>query len=141
MKSFKLEDIEKKDQPFTVPEGYFEDLPMKIQAKVEARKKKWSWIYQPRVQLAFSMAMIVLIIGSIFYVNSPKSVDDMLANVSQEDLLAYVDMMQLEDGDILAAFEGSIESIDFSESLENIELEDASLDAILNEYDLSEEYL
>lgn len=143
MKPFKLDDIEKNKQPFAVPKGYFEDLPMKIQSKIEVKKKD-SWTKNPAFKLAFSMAAMAAIIFSVFALFSdPQSPEDILANISQEELLAYVDLVQLEESDILNAFEDGAEGINFfdSDGFEDIEIGDEALDDLLLEYDLSEEYL
>lgn len=139
MKPFKIEDIEKK-KPFDVPDGYFEDLPMKIQARIE--KKEIQWFQTPVFKMAVSLASIIIIVITFVFIGTNEPAEDFLADVSQEDLLAYVDFMQLDEQDIFSAFEGSMEGVDFSETqIEEIELEDMELDDLLIEYDLSDDFL
>lgn len=142
MKPIKLDDIEKKSQPFTVPDGYFEDLPMKIQSRISEEKKE-AWIKLPAMKLAFAAVAMLAIVMTTVFVNQSVTPDDLLADIPEADLLAYIDLLQVDEGDILAAFEGSIESIDFFDAndLDDIELGDDSLDDLLIEYDLSDEYL
>jgi len=142
MKPIKLDDIEKNSQPYAVPEGYFEDLPMKIHGRI-SRQKKVSWIKMPAMRLAFAAAAVLAIVMSIVFVNQSVTPEDLLADIPEEELLAYIDMLQIEEGDILAAFEGSVESIDFfdAEEFDDLELEDESLNDLLIEYDLSDDYL
>ena len=142
MKPIKLDDIEKKSQPFAVPDGYFEDLPMKIQSRISEEKKE-SWIKMPVLKLAFAAAAMLAIITTTVFLNQNVTPDDLLADIPEEDLLAYIDLLQIEEGDILAAFEGSVESIDFfdTDGLDEIDLGNESLDDLLIEYDLSDEYL
>lgn len=143
MKPFKLDDIKKGKQPFTVPEGYFENLPMKIQSRVEVKKKE-SWSRTPAFRLAFSLATMIAIVFSVFmFFSQSPTPEDLLADIPQEELLAYIDLVQLEESDILSAFEGGGEGINFfdSEGLDDIEIEDGALDNLLLEYGLSDEYL
>ncbi|MEP1094623.1 MAG: hypothetical protein ABJG78_05905 [Cyclobacteriaceae bacterium] len=142
MKPIKLDDIEKKSQPYSVPEGYFEDLPMKIQGRISQQKKE-SWIKMPAVKLAFAAGAMLAIVMSVVFVNQSVTPEDLLADIPEEELLAYIDMLQIDENDILAAFEGSVESIDFFDAngLEDLELEDEYLDDLLIEYDLSDDYL
>ncbi len=144
MKSFKLDDIEKQKPPFKVPEGYFEDLPMKIQSRIEDQKRD-RFVTTPVFRLAFASAMVLLVTSAVVYTvffTGQSSVEDLLADVPQEELMAYIDLMEFEDNDILAAFEGTIESIDFeSDGLEEVEIGEEVLDDLLLEYDLSDEFL
>ncbi|MEP5611540.1 MAG: hypothetical protein ABJP45_04790 [Cyclobacteriaceae bacterium] len=142
MKPIKLDDIDKKSQPFSVPDGYFEDLPMKIQSRISEEKKS-SWVKMPAVRLAFAVAAMLTVVMSIVFVNQSVTPEDLLADIPEEELLAYIDMLQIDENDILAAFDGSVESIDFFDAngLEDLELEDESLDDLLIEYDLSDDYL
>ena len=89
----RLEDIPKK-QFFQVPDGYFEDLPMRIQARIQTNEEKKSWI--PDLSIAFKFAIPVVLVGIIsiiVWTNLPKS-DDSLANldaVPTAQLLAYLE--------------------------------------------------
>ena len=112
MKSFKLDDIEKNKQPFSVPDGYFEDLPMKIQSRIEGQKKE-SWVRTPAFRLAFSVAAMLILVFTVVFLNPSESAEDLLADIPEEELLAYIDMVQFDETDILAAFEGSVEGVDF----------------------------
>ncbi len=142
MKPIKLDDIEKNSKPFSVPEGYFDDLPMKIQSRIQEEKKE-VWIKRPVFRLAMAMAAMLVIVMSIVFMNQSAGPEDLLADIPEEELLAYVDMMQFDETDILSAFEGSIETIEFfdMEGFEDLQLEDEALDDLLIEYDLTDDYL
>ncbi len=142
MKPIKLDDIKKVSRPYSVPEGYFEDLPLKIQTRIQSERKE-SWIRTPAFKLAFAIAAMLTIVMSIVFVNQSVNPEDLLADIPEEELLAYANLMQFEESDIFSAFEGSIEEIDFfdADGLDNLELEDSTLDDLLLEYDLSDEYL
>ncbi len=142
MKPIKLDDIEKKSRPFSVPEGYFDDLPMKIQDRIQEEKKE-VWIKTPALRLAFAVAAMLVIVMSIVFINQTTTPEDLLADIPEEELLAYIDMMQLDETDIFSAFEGSVETIEFydMEGFEDLQLEDEALDDLLIEYDLTDDYL
>lgn len=143
MKPFKLEDIEKKEQPFIVPEGYFEALPMQVQGRVSAKESN-SWARTPAFKLALSMAtMLAIVVAGLFFFAQSDSPEELLADISHEELLAYFDLVEVEESDILAALGVGGDDIDFfgTEGLEEIEIEDGALDELLLEYELSEEYL
>ena len=144
MKSFKLNDIDKKGQLFKVPEGYFEDLPMRIQQKIEtSQKSKTSWVSTPVFRVALSVASIFIVILMFTLINGSETPEELLSEVSQEELLAYIDYMSLEEDEILTAFEKTFQTMDFSNEteLDELELEDESLDELINVYDLTDEYL
>lgn len=123
----KLEDIPK-NNPFSVPDGYFEKLPGVIQARIEGTAKKQAIPYF-RYALQYAMPVIVLIIVAVLYLTPKtiKSYDDMLAAVSTEELAAY-----LADSDVTT-----------DEILESAELDEESADAIeaevyFNDIDLTD---
>jgi hypothetical protein len=110
----KLEDIPK-NNPFSVPDDYFEKLPGVIQARIEGTAKKQAIPYF-RYALQYAMPVIALIIVAVLYL-TPKTTetyDDMLAAVSTEELAAY-----LADSDVTT-----------DEILESAELDEESADAI-----------
>jgi|SRR6056297_768487 len=59
----KIKDLqEKKNNPFSVPEGYFENFPSRIQEKIVSDQKETNWIIQlyhvikPQLALGFIIA-------------------------------------------------------------------------------------
>ena len=151
MKRFKLEDIEKKETPFKAPEGYFDELPIKIQRRIDSlQRQKVSWFQTPAFRVAISSAAVILIVLSIVFINGSdpnsngdRQAEEILAQVNEEELMLYVNGLELGEEEILTAFENNFEGLDFSgdTELENLELEDEALDKVLDEYELSEEYL
>ncbi|MEQ9403696.1 MAG: hypothetical protein RIM99_08940 [Cyclobacteriaceae bacterium] len=142
MKSFKIEDTDKGKQPFSVPDGYFEKLPMQIQSRIEAEKKP-VLLKMPALRVAFAAAAILTIVLTVVFIDQPRTPEEMLAGISQEDLLAYIDLSGIEESDIYAVFDSDIDDLDFTDTneLDELQLEDDQLDDILIEYDLSDEYL
>ena len=102
----KLEDVPK-NEIFDVPEGYFEDLPGRIQQRIAGKQTEVRPVFTFALRYALP-AVVLLIIGIFWFNNSleEKSAETILASVQTEDLVAF-----LNDDD-------------FTEEL----LEDASLD-------------
>ncbi|MFZ6666267.1 hypothetical protein [Peijinzhouia sedimentorum] len=62
MENNQLENQKLKRTPFEVPEGYFDDLPMRINDKIiGAAKPKPSFVFSPSVAFATSLLTIVLV--------------------------------------------------------------------------------
>ncbi|MBL7841054.1 MAG: hypothetical protein JNJ75_13005 [Cyclobacteriaceae bacterium] len=129
----RLEDIPK-NNPFSVPDGYFEKLPGVIQARIEAGKIRKPVPYV-RYALQYAMPVVALIIVAVIYL-VPKSgennYDDILSSVSTEQLAAYLADSDLTTDEIVdagALDEESAEAIE-AEVFNNIDLND------INELDL-----
>lgn len=129
----KLEDIPK-NNPFSVPDGYFEKLPGVVQARIEAGTVKKPVPYV-RYALQYAMPVVALIIVAVIYLG-PKSggnnYDDILSSVSTEQLAAYLADSDLTTDEIVdagALDEESAEAIE-AEVFDNIDLND------INELDL-----
>ena len=134
----RLDEIPKK-QIFTVPDGYFEDLPMRIQARIQTPESKSSWI--PEFNLALKFALPVILIGVILvivWVNLPRT-EDALANldaVPTEQLLAYLEADEISTEEI-------IENGNFTNAAINSlyqqpeELTSNELDELAQQYDLN----
>jgi len=97
----KLEDIPKKII-FEVPDGYFDRLPMQIQAKLGGASSVRSF----RVwNLALRFALPVVIAGlALTYYLKPKSLqetEELLAAISNEHLIAYLHETDISESEIL----------------------------------------
>lgn len=132
----KLEDIPK-NNPFSVPDGYFERLPGVIQSRIAegtSEKEKQARPYF-RYALQYALPVITLIIVAVIYL-TPKETEnynDILATVSTEQLAAYLADSDITTDDILESAELDEESADAIEAevyFNDIDLED------LNEFDL-----
>lgn len=137
----KLDDIDKKEI-FMTPEGYFEDLPLKIQQRIsnESKSRKYSI---PSWSLAFA-ASISLIITFIFILpKSGPNAEELLADIPQDELMAYLDQIDIDEYDIASVITDSAEELEFENTnvLDGIDLGDQSIEDVLLEYDLADEYL
>ena len=119
----KLEDIEKRNI-YKVPDGYFEELPSIIQAKVTAQHKKKSTFWSvPAVKYAIPVLMVIVMAGyyAFFKVEDQKlTASELLAQIETEALVEY-----------LASSE-----ITMDEIIENIEINEISLEFDQNETNL-----
>ncbi|WP_424964179.1 hypothetical protein [Ekhidna sp.] len=138
----KLDDIDKKEV-FKVPEGYFEGLPMRIQKRVDSEKPVTRQQFTPKWGLALA-ASIALVVTFVFVLyNNGPSPEDMLAEISQDELVAYLELMELDEYEIASAFDEDMEIFDKEDAniLDGIDLEEDAIDDVLLEYDLEDEYL
>jgi len=138
----KLDDIEKKLN-MKVPEGYFEELPMKIQKRIEMEQSSSNSFKIPAWSLAMA-ASIVVIVGFIFFWGGKNtSVEELLAEIPEEELMAYVEELNLDAYDLATAFPETTEELEFEdiEMMDELEVDDLSIDDILLEYNIEEEKL
>lgn len=142
-KPFKLEEFSKKES-FTVPDGYFDNLPTIIQARaIESTKKKTLLSSVGVLKFAIPSILLLLIAGyfGYKYQNSPYQQDSkielMLADVSTKELVNYLDNTDLSSEDFLelVSFEG--EKIDdFSNNLDNVS--DEELELLINDFEIED---
>jgi hypothetical protein len=133
----KLEDIPKKEV-FTVPEGYFDQLPGVIQARVAAQGRRRELV--PVFSWKVAVPALVVVAAAIFWLaapGEPADAESILASVETHDLVAYLnetDEVSVDD---------VLESVDFNElDMDEIEgavyvpdLESGDLENLMNELD------
>lgn len=128
----KLEEIPKKGI-FEAPEGYFDRLPGMIQARL-AEKHTEARPYL-RYTLAYALPVILLLVIAVIYL-TPKetqSAEDMLASVSSEELVAYLEQSEMSLDELLnyATDDAVVEAIEtevftrlpVEEALEDLEID------------------
>lgn len=98
----------------------------------------------PSWSLALAASVVLLVtFVFIFNTNGPTA-ESLLAEVSETELLAYLDQIELDEYDIALTVgdQTDILELDQFDVLQGIELEDQVFDDVLFEYDLEEdEYL
>lgn len=98
----RLEDIPKRSI-FEVPESYFDQLPLKIQAKVESTKPSAS--SSPLLSFALRYAIPVVFVGIItaylFWPKPQRVQDELLASVSSESLISFLNETDLSTEDLI----------------------------------------
>lgn len=99
----KLEDIPKK-QVFDVPEGYFENLPGIIQARVASESKEKYSLPVFSYALRYALPLVLGLALVIFWFNRDvevTSAETILASIETEDLVAYLGDSDLSTDELL----------------------------------------
>lgn len=131
----KLEDIPK-NHPFKVPEGYFDSLPGIIQARVAEKSKVKEAKPYFQYALQYALPVVVLAIVAVIYLfpNNPQDADTILASVSTEELVAYLEQSDITTEELLTEMNLDSESVEAIESevyfidIENLDELDLDLD-------------
>ena len=142
-KPFKLEDFSKKEG-FKVPDGYFDKLPTIIQAKaIASTNQKLVFSQLGVLKLAIPSVLLLLVAGyfGYKYQNNTDRLDSkielMLADVSTEEMVGYLDDSDLSSEDFLelVSFEGErIDDLPFD--LENVS--DEELELLINDFEIED---
>lgn len=144
----KLDDIKKKNI-YTVPDKYFDQLPTRIQSRVNEKQpvSRWSWNQSLIYKLAAPAFVVVLM---LFYFglgnnNDSQDFDTILAQVSNEDIIAYLENTDITTEEIIDAIDFGDAELDFYEDgpimQELEEIDDEGLNILFDEYGLDEEIL
>ena len=142
----KPEDI-KKENIFKVPDGYFEQLPLRIQERINAEKpvEKVSVIRRTSFRFAVSIAAVLLIFTVVFRLYTLKpSPEKLLSEVPTEALISYLESSDISEDEILNNVNANIISSDlFNE--DDIDLDQSGLSPddinnILNNIDTTNDF-
>ena len=97
-----LEDIPKKNV-FDVPEGYFDQLPGIIQARVAGQKRESLWNPYVRYSLKYALPVLAIVIVSFFFWTKPvgPSAEDLIASVDSGSLVAFLEDSDISSEDLL----------------------------------------
>jgi hypothetical protein len=139
----KLEEIPKKDV-FEVPEGYFDSLPARISARIEARKgsqapEGFGWI--PALRFAVPVLMVAAAVYALYLAGpATQNPEKILASVSTEALYEFLDESDLSTEELVNTLD--VENFDLDGLEENaypdIELDEDDLDQIEMEFENSQ---
>ncbi|MCG8308374.1 MAG: hypothetical protein MI975_13355 [Cytophagales bacterium] len=143
----KLEDIKKKNI-YAVPDKYFDQLPTRIQARVNEEKPvfgfSFSWnLFFKIATPAFAVILILFYFG-LSNTNLNQSAEELLAQVDAEDLIAYLETTDITTDEIIEEVDLSMVDLDFAEDqpfIRDIEIDDASMDILFDEYGIESETL
>jgi hypothetical protein len=113
----KLEDIPK-NNPFKVPDGYFDKLPGMIQARIAEKSDVKEVKPYFRYALQYALPVIILAVVGVIYLVPPaaKDVDTMLASVSTEELVTYLEESEITTEELLDEMTLDSESVEAIES-------------------------
>ena len=138
---YKLDDIDKK-QAFKAPEGYFEDLPMKIQQRITEEPRKQS-SSTPVWALAMAASVVIVVAFIFLFQDNQPSTESLLADIPQEELIAYLDQLEVDEYDLANAMGDDADAVLLEDTnvLDGIDLGEDAIEDVLLEYDLEDEYL
>ena len=130
----KLEDIPKK-QNFTIPQGYFDTLPGRIQARVSVlQERQPALFYRLKLQYALPGVAICSIIMFLLLPAKSDNVDRMLATVETADLIAYLDDSDLTTEELLDEVNFNADDVEEIEmEIYQLNLDDNTFDALIEE--------
>ncbi len=133
----KLEDIPKA-QPFKVPDQYFEDLPMRIQARIQKPEHKSVWAGEWSLALKLAIPVLVIGIGALVFWPSVKIDSDPIANldsVPTSELLAFLESDEITVEEIIENGTFTDASLDHLYGQDDIDSKD--LNEVLEQYDFN----
>lgn len=134
----KLEDIPKKPI-FNIPDGYFEQLPGKIQSRIsEGKREETSLVYQYKLQYVIPV-LFLLAVGALWFTRPQPGIDaeSLLASVETEDLVAYLNESDLTTEDVLEEVDFSSNDVqDIEMEVYQLQLEDEVFDDVIDEIDV-----
>lgn len=144
-----LEEIKKKNI-YTVPDNYFDQLPTRIQSRVNEKKPTFG--FSLNWNLAFKIAfptIVVVLVVFYFGINSNNatlSADEILAQVSTEDLIAYIETTDITTDEIIEEIDFTGIDLEFYEIdqdplIHDIELNQGNIDALMDEFGIDNEIL
>ena len=127
----------KRNQPFKAPDGYFKELPSRIQARAADSGRKTTLWELPAIRWAAIPAMLLAI---VFYVMLPKAnvpPETLLADVPTEELIAYLEASEMSTSEILDLIEAPNSLLDESDTdILGDDLTEEDMDLLLENYDV-----
>lgn len=140
MKMKKLEEIPKKEV-FKVPDGYFENLPGIIQARVAQQNK--SEEVRPVFAYALQYALPIIAffaLGLFWFIgkNETPTAESILASIQTEDLVAYLDEADITTEELLDDVSLSDEdATEIEGAVYEFELDDTNVEDFLDDMDIN----
>lgn len=144
----KLEDIKKKNI-YSVPDKYFDRLPAIIQSRVIEKKPvlglslSWSLAFKVAAP-ALALVLILFYFGISTTDNSTLSSDELLAQVSTDDLIAYLGTTDITIDEILEELDLSNIELNFYEDgpiMQDMDMNDEEIEALFDEYGIDGDLL
>src|SRR5262245_19427967 len=98
----KLDYIPKKD-PFEAPDGYFDKLPGVIQSRVATERPGHRPVWTYRLAYASAVLLVAAVAGIFWFSKTGReaTVEDMLASVQTEELVAYLSDSDMSTDELL----------------------------------------
>ncbi len=136
----KLEDIPKQEI-FNVPEGYFDKLPNIVQSRIE---QKHAHTLQPNFKIVWLYALpliVLLAIGSFWFIsikNQTPSSEIMLAEISTEDLIIFLNSTEISTDELLEnELLDGVDATQIESEVYQQNFDTKDLESIMDEIDLN----
>lgn len=134
----RLEDIPKKNM-YQVPDGYFDQLPGRIQSRITSQPAET----RPLFTYVVRYALPVLLIGAVafwYYETSqpgaPQTAEEILASIDTESLITYLQESDVSTEELVEIIELTSDDVQGIEDVVyELPFSDEALDELLNEYD------
>ena len=144
----KLEDINK-DNIFKVPDNYFENFPERVRKRIEEedQQKKVPVIrLRPIINMAAAAVILIFAIYGITSINNnPDSVDQILSEISSEELVNYLLESDMSTDEFLESLDMSVIASKDDPITDDIipqnPLDEETIDELLDEYEIEMQYL
>ncbi|GHA78286.1 hypothetical protein [Pontibacter akesuensis] len=104
-REIKLNDIPKR-QPYQVPDGYFDKLPMQVMARTVAPEAPAPWLEQVwrPMRLAIAPLLLLLVFVGVYFVNTQQAAQPApatVASLSDAEIMQYLnDYAQVDATDL-----------------------------------------
>jgi hypothetical protein len=121
----RLQDISRKDF-FTVPDGYFDQLPANILRRIERSKLHYTLTPLLRPALIYALPPFIVAVVLLLTTRSRPDAEAMLSSVETADLIHYLQESKITTEEMLEAIDFSVADL---EALEN-EAYDLSLPGV-----------
>jgi hypothetical protein len=132
----KLEDLPKRAD-YKVPEGYFDSLPGRVQARIGSGTQR-SWRLNLGLSLRYALPLVALLVIGVFWYNQTnESIEAQLQEIDETELTWFIDE-DLTSEELVENVTWSTEDLDALEE-EVYNVMDASgegLDVVIDEFDL-----
>lgn len=123
MKPFKLDEIEKIETGFKVPEGYFDDFSLRVQQKIQETKPERKHYLITRYRKLISIAAILIVAMGIAFVQYTKAPIYDTSDESVENYLASNHCISNDDWAMMLD-EKDLQKMEANMNLNNQEIED-----------------
>jgi hypothetical protein len=134
----KLEDIPKKNI-FEVPEGYFDQLPGRVQARIaaESSSRSKSWVWSGAIRYALPVLVALAVFAGWWLKKAPEDPEAILATIETEQLVTYLEENGLFADDLIPYGELTTEDAAAIESeIYDTTFDEDGLEMLLNEMTL-----
>ncbi len=146
---YRLEDINKRQVFTKPPDGYFDKLPGIIQAQTANKPSVKPLLYWVRaLKLVPAVAAIVLIVlysGLLNYDESVSGLDEVLSEVASEDIIKYLENLELTNEEILEEVDLMALSWEFEDMedslIENLDIKDETWMQLYDDFGAQDDLL